>query len=176
VGIEVIDKTLFSEKSVKFHVVTRWHNINPSVSFFNLYQEIRKMFSSMQAQAIVQKPIKYIENVWGQDIRMDKNKRNFETEMSFWPKFGRDPLITGALPYTTSPRLRKNPVDRMMPVDTRVSRSCWREALAQAGPHYLRHWPIWDSLPFAPSSGDVTKDPRYGVDTRRFTKPYRSLL
>lgn len=126
----------------------------------------------LQVQAIVQKPIKYMENVWGQDIRHDKNKRDFETEMSFWPKFGRDRLVTGSLPYTTSPRLRKNPFDRMMPTDTRISKVCWNEALNQAGPHYLRYWPIFDHVPFAPSSGDVTKDPRYGMDTRRFTQPY----
>ena len=128
-----------------------------------------------QVQALVQKPIKYIENYWGQELRRQK-QTDLENEMSFWPKFGKDRLNMGSLPYTTSPRLKKNISDRIIPMDTQLgcSKACWNEALAQAGPWYLRHWQIWDNAPIKPSAGDLSKDPRYGVQTRQFTKPYKS--
>lgn len=128
-----------------------------------------------QIQAVIQKPIKYIENYYGQDIRMDPRNRNYDVEMSFWPTFGRERMNVGALPYSTAPRLRRQPTDRMMPMDTksRFSRACWNECLNSAGPYYLRHWQIWDYAPFLPSRGDVSIDPRYtGVTTKSFTEPY----
>lgn len=139
-------------------------------------QQNQLLQDQFQVQALIQKPIKYVENLWGQSIRVDKSKVDFDTEMSFWPKFGKDRLNMGSLPYTTSPRLKKNIADRIIPVDTQLgcSRACTNEALAQAGPWYLRHWQIWDYAPFKPTSGDVTRDPRYGVNTRQFTKPYRT--
>jgi len=123
-------------------------------------------------QSIVEKPIKYIQNYWGQEIRGDKSSKNYDVEQSFLPKyFGRERMIQGSLPKSTAPRLYNNPNDRMIPVDTRVSASCWNEALAQSGPFYLRRWQIWDNAPYLPSNGDVSLDPRYGADTRKFTKP-----
>jgi hypothetical protein len=129
----------------------------------------------LQVQALVQKPVKYIENYWGQALRTDPRNKNFDLEMSFWPKFGRDQMNLGSLPYSTAPRLLKRPLDRMLPTFTALecSKPCWNEALAQSGPWYLRHWQIWDNAPFLPTNGDVTKDPRYGVNTRQFTKPQK---
>ena len=128
-----------------------------------------------QVQAIIQKPVKYLENVFGQDIRADPRNRDYDVQMSFYPKhFGVERMNTGALPYATSPRLRRNPTDRMMPIDTktRFSRACFNECLNSAGPHYLRYWPIWDHMPFLPTGGDVALDPRYGANTKQFTEPY----
>lgn len=129
-----------------------------------------------QVQAIIQKPVKYVENYYGQDIRFDPRKRNFDVEMSFWPKFGTDRMNVGALPYSTAPRLRRRPIERLMPIDTktRFSRACWNECVNNAGPYYLRYWQIWDYAPFLPSRGDVSIDPRYtGLTTKTFTEPYR---
>ena len=127
-------------------------------------------YDQYKVRSIVQKPIKYVENMFGQAIRHDVKNRNMETEMSFWPKFGKERLNTGNLPYSTTPRL--NSTERPeLPIDTRVSRVCWNEAVAQAGPYYLRHWPLWDGAPFQPSIGDVSKDPRFGGShTRQFTQ------
>lgn len=127
-----------------------------------------------QVQAVLQKPIKYLENVWGQDIHYDIKDKNVDKEMSFWPKFGRDRLNTGSLPYYTSPKLKRTPFERIIPIDTRISRPCWNETLAQSGPFYLRYWQIWDNASILPTTGDISKDPRYGENTRQFTKPYRT--
>ena len=137
---------------------------------------INKETKPLEVNAVIDKPIKYLENVWGQAIRRDPRARNIETEMSFYPKFGTDALNSGQLPYATLPRsIKKVTSERMIPLDTRMecSRSCWNEALAQSGPFYLRHWQIWDNAPFKPSSGDVSIDPRYGANTRQFTKSFK---
>lgn len=129
-----------------------------------------------QVQAVFQKPIKYIENVWGQDIKTDPRNKNYDVQMSFYPKqFGTERMNTGSLPYNTSPRLRKQVGERMIPEGTKMmwSRSCWNECLNNAGPWYLRHWQIWDYAPFRPTGGNVALDPRYGIDTRKFTEPYK---
>lgn len=129
-----------------------------------------------QIQAVVQRPIKYVENVFGQDIRVDPRLKNYDVEMSFHPKqFGRERMNLGSLPYTTSPRLRRNMSDRMIPEDTKLmwSRSCWNECLNAAGPWYLRHWQIWDYAPFLPKGGNVALDPRYGAYTKTFTEPFK---
>jgi len=127
-----------------------------------------------QVQAVFQKPIKFIENYWGQDVRADPRNRNYDVEMSFWPRFGRDRMNVGSLPYTTSPKMLRNPVDRMMSEPTKMgfSRACFNECVNRSGPWYLRHWQIWDYAPLPPTNGDVSKDPRYGMDTRQFTEPY----
>lgn len=129
-----------------------------------------------QVQAVVQKPVKYLENVFGQDIRTDARMRNYDVEASFFPKqFGTDRMNVGALPYATAPRLKRKPTDRMVPIDTksRFSRVCWNDCIDNAGPHYLRWWQIWDYAPFLPTNGDIALDPRYGLDTKKFTEPYK---
>ena len=126
-------------------------------------------------RAQITKPIRYVENVYGVDIRHDPNKRDLRVEAALLPQqYGRDPLINGSLPYNTSPRLRRTPLQQMIPRDTRVPQSILKEALAQSGPFYLRRWQIWDNAPFLPSTGDVALDPRYGSDTRRFTSSFKS--
>lgn len=134
---------------------------------------IKEYQDQYQVQAIVQKPVKYLENMWGQELRTDKRNKDKDVEDSFTPKYGQDRMVTGSLPFATSPRLYNNKNDRMIAVDTRISRACFNDCIAQAGPFYLRHWQIWDTAPFKPSTGDVTKDPRYGENTRQFTMPFR---
>lgn len=113
-------------------------------------------------RAQVEKPIKLIENVFGKDIRVDPMGKNYDVAATFKQQsFGRDRMMTGSLPYATSPRLKRTPVQRMVPMDTRVPRGEWNEALARSGPFYYRHWQIWDNAPFLPSRGDITLDPRY---------------
>ena len=134
------------------------------------------MQDQSQAQAVIQKPVKYIENYYGQAMRVDRTKVNMELEMANWPKFGQERMNTGSLPYTGSPRYRKNLSDRLIPEDTKMmwSRSCWNECLNQAGPWYLRHWQIWDYAPFVPTAGNVVTDPKYGgINTKEFTKSYK---
>jgi len=129
-----------------------------------------------QVQAVVQKPIKYVENYWGQAIRTDPRNKNYDIEASFGPKqFGVARMNEGSLPFTTSPRLRKQTGERMMPEGTKFlwSRSCWNECVNSAGPWYYRHWQIWDYAPFLPTSGNVSLDPRYGANTRQFTEPFK---
>lgn len=128
-----------------------------------------------QVQAVIQKPVKFIENVWGQDVKVDPRKRNFDVEMSFWPKFGRDRMNVGAFPYAGAPRMRKKVHERMIPESTKLtySRACFNECVNAAGPNYLRYWQIWDYAPFLPTNGNIALDPRYGMDTKRFTQPYR---
>ena len=113
-------------------------------------------------RAQVEKPIKLIENVFGKDIRVDPKNIDQDVAASFKREsFGRDRMLTGSLPYATPPRLKREPLQRMVPMDTRVPRGEWNEALARAGPFYYRHWQIWDYAPYVPSNGDVTLDPRY---------------
>lgn len=83
--------------------------------------------------------------------------------------------FVGQLPYATTPKSYVNPMLQMIPEQTRTSRVCFNEALENSGPWYLRHWQIWDYAPFLPSMGDVTKDPRYGIQTKGFTTDYLKL-
>lgn len=104
---------------------------------------------------------------------------SFAAEQSFRstaPELKKDvrPFV-GQLPYATSPKTWVNPGIQMIPEQTRVSRVCFYEALDNSGPFYLRQWPIWDYMPFLPSIGDVTKDPRYGIQTKGFTTEYMKL-
>jgi hypothetical protein len=129
-----------------------------------------------QVQAVVQKPVKYVENFYGQNLRADRRERDMDVELSFWPTFGTDRMNVGALPYATAPRLRRHPTDRFMPMDTktRFSRACWNECVNSAGPHYLRYWQVWDYAPFLPSRGNVAIDPRYtGMPTKSYTAPFK---
>lgn len=126
----------------------------------------------LQAQAVFQRPVKYIENVFGPDVRPDYSKMDLDVQDSFLPKYGKDRIFKGSLPYTTSPKLYRNVQDRMIPEETRISKVCWNDALADSGPWYLRHWQIWDGVPFLPTTGDVAKDPRYGKMTNDFTRDY----
>lgn len=133
------------------------------------------MTDTNRVHAIIEKPVKYIENYWGQEIRVDRGKVDVEKEMEWWPKFGHDRMNVGSLPYTTSPRYRRNMSNRMISEDTRLtfSRACWNECLNQSGPWYNRYWQIWDYVPFVPSYGDITKDPKIGIYTKSFTESYR---
>jgi hypothetical protein len=129
-----------------------------------------------QVQALVEKPIKYIENVWGQDVRVDPRNRNYDTERSLrsqWELYDR--MNTGSLPYSSGPRLLKKEHERMISLSTKLnfSKVCFNKCVEDAGPSYLRYWQIWDSAPFIPSVGDVSIDPRYTqMDTKLFTEPY----
>lgn len=126
-----------------------------------------------QPQVIVQKPVKYIENVYGRDIRSDKSKKNYDVESSFQTtSFGKDRMIQGSLPFATSPRLKRNVTDRNLPVNTTISRVCFNDCLNEGGRFHDRYWVDWNNHAFLPTTGDVTKDPRYGENTRSFTKPY----
>ncbi len=119
-------------------------------------------------RAQVEKPIKVIENIFGKDIRVDPRNKNEDVAASFKHRsFGQDRMMTGSLPYATSPRLKRAPLQRMVPMDTRVPRGEWNEALARAGPFYYRHWQIWDNAPFLPSNGDLALDPRYNSNQMR---------
>jgi hypothetical protein len=82
----------------------------------------------------------------------------------------------GQLPYSTTPRTYENPMLQMIPEPTRVSRVCFNDALEKSGPWYLRSWQPWENAPFLPSVGDVTKDPRFGEQTKGFTTEYKKLL
>ena len=138
-------------------------------------QDIRRSWEHQTVEndnyikVVNEKPIKYLENFYGQAIRVDSGNKNRDVEDSFYPKFGKDKMNMQQLPNTTSPRLRNTPLNRMIPQDTRVSRTCQNEAIAQAGPFYLRHFPIWENAFMLPSSGDLSKDPRYGASTKKFT-------
>jgi hypothetical protein len=108
----------------------------------------------------------------------DYSSVNFDAEQSFRSnennlKKGLRPW-SGQLPYRSTKSF-VNPGTRMIPESTRSSRVCFNDALANSGPWYLRQWPIWDHLPFLPSVGDVTKDPRYAVQTKGFTTEYRRI-
>jgi len=81
----------------------------------------------------------------------------------------------GQLPYSTVPKNYLNPGMQMIPEQTRVSKVCFNEALDNSGPWYLRHWTIFDYAPFLPSVGDVSKDPRYGIQTKGFLTDYMKL-
>ena len=131
--------------------------------------------------AIYQKPVQHVENFFGQAHTVELSKRNMDFDQLGKYKYAhggiRDKGFQGQLPYLTSPRLYNTGVqERMIPEDTRVSKVCFNEALEKSGPWYMRYWQIWDYAPFLPSIGDVTKDPRYGQQTRGFTTEYKKLL
>ena len=113
---------------------------------------------------------------WQQD---DFPSQSFAAEQAFMstaPELKKDVRpFTGQLPYATTPRSYMNPGMQMIPETTRVSKVCFNEALENSGPFYLRRWQIWDYAPFLPSIGDVTKDPRYGIQTKGFTTEYMRL-
>ncbi len=116
-------------------------------------------------RAQIEKPVKIIENVFGTNIRADPRGRDREVADSFRQKtFGRDRMMTGSLPFATSPRLKRTPLQRMVPMDTHVPFGELNEAVARAGPFYLRRWQIWDNAPFLPNTGDVSLDPRYSAN------------
>lgn len=118
------------------------------------------------------------DNTFSDLLQADMKKRNMDVENKFrniqqGTKRSTVPF-SAQLPYNTTPRARGFS-QRMIPESTRVSRVCFNEALENSGPFYLRHWPIWENAPFLPSVGDVSKDPRYGMQTKGFTTAYRQL-
>lgn len=127
-------------------------------------------------RAQITKPVKLLENVFGRDLRTDPKDRDLKVEASLKPQqFGRDQMNLGSLPYATSPRLKRIPLDRIVPADTRIPQGEWNEALARSGPFCDRSFQIWDYAPFLPSRGDVALDPRYsGNRMRQFTRSYRT--
>lgn len=127
-------------------------------------------------RAQVMKPMKLLENVFGRDIRADQSCRNPRAAEWLKPAMtARTQMHGGTLPYATSPRLKRAPLQRLTPEDTRVPRGEWNEALARAGPFYDRWWQIWDYAPFKPSNGDIALDPRYNSNQMRcFTSGYKT--
>jgi len=83
----------------------------------------------------------------------------------------------GQLPYQTTPKSNVHTAIQMIPeYRNPVNRVCFREAVDNSGPFYLRHWQIWDNAPFLPSNGDVTLDPKYmSEQTKGFTTEYHKL-
>jgi len=129
-----------------------------------------------QIQAITSEPVRYLENVWGQDIHTDKKNQDHDTSTDL--RFGkRDQRYqkSDQLPYQTSARSYDTPELQLIPQQTRVNRVCLNDQYDRDGPAYLRTFQIWDNAPIKPSAGDVTKDPRYGVLTKSFTTSYTTL-
>lgn len=113
-------------------------------------------------------------------INADYTNENLEAENKFRysqlsGKKGWQRPYSSQLPYRTTPKTYIQPEYQMIPESTRMSRVCFNEALDKSGPFYLRQWPIWDNAPFLPSVGDVTKDPRYGMQTKSFLTEYRKI-
>ena len=83
----------------------------------------------------------------------------------------------GALPQLTTPKEHRNPGFRMIPTSTRTAttHTDFARSVEAQGPMYLRQWPSWDSVPFLPSRGDVSLDPRYGMETKGSTTTYVRL-
>ena len=93
----------------------------------NYLKNTQDPYAPIRAQ--VEKPIKVIENVFGQDVKSDPTRKNRDVAASFEPKsFGRDRMMVGSLPYATSPRLKRAPLQRMVAMDTRVPRGEWNES------------------------------------------------
>lgn len=117
---------------------------------------------------------------FGSLMQGDYSSVNFDTEQQFKfnpPGMKKDarPYV-GSLPYRTTPRSWEHKGIQMIPETTRVSKVCFNDAVENSGPWYLRHWQIWDNAPFLPSMGDVSKDPRYGMQTKGFTTEYKRML
>ncbi len=116
---------------------------------------------------------------WASFISNDYTQQNRDTENQFryqvsGVKKDRSPF-SAQLPYNTTPKTYTPPTHQMIPQTTRFDKVCFNEALDKAGPHYLRHWQIFDNAPFLPSNGDLSKDPRYGQQTKNFLTSYRKL-
>lgn len=113
---------------------------------------------------------------WQENDFPDASYAAEQTFRSTAPELKKDvrPFV-GQLPYATTPKTWVNPMIQMIPEQTRVSRVCFNEALDNSGPFYLRQWQIWDYAPFLPSAGDVTQDPRYGIQTKGFTTEYLKI-
>lgn len=110
----------------------------------------------------------------------DFTEKNFDAEQLFretQPEKQKVRPFVGQLPYSTTPRSFLNPVTQLIPEQTRSSRVCFNEALEKSGPWYLRHFQLWDTpnAPFLPSAGDLSKDPRYSIQTKGFTTEYMKL-
>lgn len=138
--------------------------------------ELKKRQESAVAKSITPNLINNFDNSF---INKDYGTFNIDEEQklrAITPQLKRDLRpFTGQLPYHTTPKTWENPQLYMIPETTRVSNVCFNDALYKSGPWYLRHWQIWDNAPFLPSSGDVTKDPRYGMQTKSFTTEYYLL-
>ena len=113
-------------------------------------------------------------------IDNDFNDNNLESEQNF--RYSQSNGVknlkrpfSSQLPYHTTPKSYVNPDLQMIPEPTRISnqRVCFNDAVNQSGPWYLRQWPIWDNYKYLPSAGDVTKDPRYSMQTKGFLTEYR---
>jgi len=128
---------------------------------------------------VYEKPVKYLENVWGQDVRMDPKNRSYDMSEFLKPKnFGgvRDTKVGGSMPFLTTPKLRFNRMDRMIPEETFVSSVCLKEELDNRGPWYNTYLPPVDLWPIKPTRGDITKEPKYIQDyTKRRVQNYRKV-
>ena len=128
-------------------------------------------------KVIHQKTIKYMENMWGQEVRPDYKKKDYEREYNMHPRnFSniRDPMLSGSLPYATTPRLYFNRNDRMLPTETRDSSIAKKMSLENSSPWYTHYWPVVETWPILPSRGDITQEPMYNQrHTRSFTKTYK---
>ena len=132
-----------------------------------------------QVAVVREKPVKYLENVWGQSIRSDPKFMSYDMNERLHPKnFSRvrDRYVGGALPYRTTPKLIFNRNDRMIPEDVHVSTVCLKEERYAHGPWYKTYFPPVDLWPVPPTSGDITKDPKFLQDyTRNFTKNHKKI-
>jgi len=120
------------------------------------------------------------DNQFGSLTTDDYTSVNFDADQQFKftaPELKKDLRpYTGQLPYRTTPRSWEHKGNQMIPEPTRVSKVCFNDALENSGPWYLRHWQIWENAPFLPSIGDISKDPRYGMQTKGFTTEYKKML
>lgn len=123
-------------------------------------------------------------DVFGTLMDNDYSAVNFEADQRFKSSVSgvkqnkKSQQFEGQLPYRTTPRSWENrpTPTQMVPEVTQVSKVCFNEALDNSGPWYLRHWPLWENAPFLPSIGDVSKDPRYAIQTKGFTTEYKQML
>lgn len=85
--------------------------------------------------------------------------------------------FSGALPLATTPRQPHAPTFRMVPTSTRSVdiHTEFADMSEARGPLYLQQWPIWDNLPFLPSRGDVSLDPRYAMQTKGSSATYMKV-
>jgi hypothetical protein len=144
-----------------------------SASFAMLDDFAAPMQSSAQVQAVYQRPVKEVENVFGQRNRTDytADVANDLRPKSYGPRFSQP--YSEQLPHAGQ-GVRWS-TGQLIPEPTRTTRVAMNKAFEDT-PYYERKWEPVEHLPVLPTIGNIDADPRYhSLSTKTNMTEYKQI-
>lgn len=127
--------------------------------------------STAQVQAVYQRPVKEVQNVFGARNRVDYSGTGDMRPTSYGPRFQQS--YSEQLP--SAGQSVRYSYDQMVPEPTRITRVCMNKTF-ESVPFYERSFPIVDAFPVKPTMGEIGDDPRYKmISTKTNTSEYKQV-